>query len=148
MAVQIKPQNQEFDLYMRVDPNTRGHHQWFFFSVKNQNFVGKVKFNIVNFTKKSSLFTQGQEIYVKSKKNLLKHPNQKENDGWQRAGDNITYGLSKICKSQQVTWSENAMARKRRQKKYYQLSFEYTFTSIQDEVFFAYSVPYTFSKCS
>jgi len=36
MAIQTKPpSNEEFDLYMRVDPNTRGHHQWFYFSIKN-----------------------------------------------------------------------------------------------------------------
>ena len=31
-------------------------------------------------------------------------------------------------------------------KKYYQLSFEYTFTRPDDEVYFAYALPYTFSK--
>lgn len=31
MAIQTKPR--DFELYMRVDTNTRGHHQWFFFSV-------------------------------------------------------------------------------------------------------------------
>jgi len=29
----IKVKDYEYDLYMRVDTNTRGHHQWFFFSV-------------------------------------------------------------------------------------------------------------------
>jgi len=33
MVVQIK--EHEYDLYMRVDSNTRGHHQWFFFTVEN-----------------------------------------------------------------------------------------------------------------
>ena len=32
-AIMIKPD--EYDLYMRVDANTRGHLQWFYFSVKN-----------------------------------------------------------------------------------------------------------------
>jgi hypothetical protein len=40
------------------------------------------------------------------------------------------------------------MNKKRKSKKYYQLSFEYSFTQMQDEIYFAYSVPYTFSKCS
>jgi cytosolic carboxypeptidase protein 2/3 len=31
MVVQIR--ENEYDLYMRVDSNTRGHHQWFYFSV-------------------------------------------------------------------------------------------------------------------
>ena len=50
MAIQVDPR--EFDLYMRVDSNTRGHHQWFFFRVLNHGHLGTVKFNIVNFTKK------------------------------------------------------------------------------------------------
>ena len=33
MVVQIK--EHEYDLYMRVDSNTRGHHQWFYFKVMN-----------------------------------------------------------------------------------------------------------------
>lgn len=31
-------------------------------------------------------------------------------------------------------------------KKYYQLTFEYTFKRANDEVYFAYALPYTFSK--
>jgi hypothetical protein len=31
MVVKTKPW--EYDLYMRVDTNTRGHHQWFYFSI-------------------------------------------------------------------------------------------------------------------
>ena len=29
----IKKKDLEYDLYMRVDTNTKGHHQWFYFSV-------------------------------------------------------------------------------------------------------------------
>lgn len=36
----------------------------------------------------------------------------------------------------------------RGKKKYYQLSFEYTFKKPHDEVYFAYALPYTFSKLS
>lgn len=55
MVIQIK--DNEYDLYMRVDSNTRGHHQWFFFNVSNKyGFKGRVKFNIVNFTKNASLY--------------------------------------------------------------------------------------------
>ena len=49
-VIQIAPR--EFDLYMRVDSNTRGHHQWFYFKLENFDNVGPVKFNIVNFTKR------------------------------------------------------------------------------------------------
>lgn len=62
MAIRIK--ENEYDLYMRVDSNTRGHHQWFYFSVKNSNNRGRVNFNIVNFTKKASLYHQGMMINI------------------------------------------------------------------------------------
>ena len=50
MVIQVAPT--EYDMYMRVDSNTRGHHQWFYFKVNNQNKIGTVKFNFVNFTKR------------------------------------------------------------------------------------------------
>lgn len=52
---------------MRVDSNTRGHHQWFYFKVQNQQRTGTIKFNVVNFTKHKSLYMQGMRINVKSK---------------------------------------------------------------------------------
>ena len=54
----IKCKENEYDLFMRVDTNTRGHHQWFYFSCKNQNYQGRVKFNILNFTKRDALYNQ------------------------------------------------------------------------------------------
>jgi len=51
----VKWDDFEYDLYMWVDTNTRGHHQWFFFSVENLIALPMtVKFNIVNFTKRNS----------------------------------------------------------------------------------------------
>lgn len=29
----VKTNPWEYDLYMRVDTNTRGHHQWFYFGI-------------------------------------------------------------------------------------------------------------------
>lgn len=65
----IKVRELEYDLYMRVDTNTRGHHQWFFFSVEHkEEFWNKtVTFRIVNFTKSHSLYTQGMRVCVASK---------------------------------------------------------------------------------
>ena len=56
----------EFDMYMRVDSNTRGHHQWFYYKVENRDFLGTVKFNFVNFTKRMSLYMHGMKVNVKS----------------------------------------------------------------------------------
>jgi hypothetical protein len=64
---------------MRVDTNTRGHHQWFYFSVEHGSFYKsmKVKFNIVNFTKGESLYSQGMRLCISKKS---------KNFEWQRGG--------------------------------------------------------------
>ena len=114
MVVQVGPS--EYDLYMRVDSNTRGHHQWFYFKVRNMKKTGTIKFNIVNFTKKNSLYMHGMRVNVKSMLDFedkkAKHIEQetkvkgntdykfKEGDlanyGWVKCGDNIVYKLSKL----------------------------------------------------
>jgi hypothetical protein len=104
-------------MYMRVDSNTRGHHQWFYFKVQNQNKVGTVKFNFVNFTKRQSLYAQGMRINTKS---MLDVANQKaklpsgtpattlKNEGWVKCGENIVYKLSKLSQSNQGYTTSNA----------------------------------------
>jgi hypothetical protein len=46
----------DYDLFMRVDSNTRGHTNWFFFSIANGDFVGRVSLNICNFRREKSLY--------------------------------------------------------------------------------------------
>ena len=41
----------EYQLYMQVDTNTRGHQQWFYFRVRNTRADKKYTFRIMNFTK-------------------------------------------------------------------------------------------------
>lgn len=62
MVIKTKPLN--YDLYMRVDTNTRGHHQWFYFSIETpKTFEHQtVTFRVVNFTKPQSLYTSGMRI--------------------------------------------------------------------------------------
>ena len=70
-----------YDLYMRVDTNTQGHLQWFYFEVKNvapQNAV----FTVFKFKKRLALYQRGMRPYIKSKK---------EGTGWRQAGTNIKY---------------------------------------------------------
>lgn len=94
----VNQKENEYDLYMRTDSNTKGHHQWFFFSVCNNSPV-TVKFNILNFTKSFSLYSQGMRISIFSEKKA-----QKANKGdlpeylskWHKGGDNLTYKISKI----------------------------------------------------
>lgn len=48
---------------MRIDTNTRGHVQWYNFTVKNFG-KKKVRFNIVNFKKYKSLYNRDMKPYV------------------------------------------------------------------------------------
>lgn len=66
---------------MRVDTNTQGHLQWYYFQIKNQ-LPQKAVFTIFRFKKKFSLYQRGMKPYIKSKK---------EKAGWRQAGDNIRY---------------------------------------------------------
>ena len=75
-----------------------------------------------------------------------------KNEGWVKHGENITYKLSKLSQAHNVT-SANALTSDlselkplRSRKKYYMLSFDYCFKRPNDEVYFAYALPYTFSK--
>lgn len=64
---------------MKVDTNTYGHRQWFYFSVKSQ-LKTTVKLNIFRFKKRISLFQKGMKPYgsIDGKK-------------WYPIGKNITY---------------------------------------------------------
>lgn len=92
LAVRVK--ENEYDLYMKADSNTKGHHQWFYFSVQSKK-AGTVRFNIVNFTKKKSLYTQGMRVTVFSEQKANRTKDQLFK-GWHKAGSNIAYGLSKV----------------------------------------------------
>ena len=56
-AIQIYPS--EYDLILRPDINTRGHTQWYYFSVSNMRKGRKYKFNIINMMKPDSVYNQG-----------------------------------------------------------------------------------------
>ena len=126
----VKTKEGSYDLFLRVDTNSKGHMQWFYFVVKNKLKGKRVKFNIVNFTHNESLYTQGMKVNVWSyKRNIPKYV------GWRRGGHNARYGPSKISRS----------SYDQKFRKYYSLSFEYTFEHDEDSVYFAYGIPYTYS---
>ena len=58
---------QEYDLFIQVDTNTRGHLQWYNFKVSRAHKGTRYKFNICNFQKNKSLYTRGMKPYVLSK---------------------------------------------------------------------------------
>ena len=64
----IKTGKDEYDLFIRIDTNTRGHNSWFNFKMHVKEKGRKIKLNIVNCRKKYSLFGRGHQPYIKSKK--------------------------------------------------------------------------------
>ena len=56
-----------------MDTNTKGHQQWFYFKCKNTKLDTKYQISICNFTKPFSLFKQGMQIQMLSKKHQQAH---------------------------------------------------------------------------
>lgn len=88
-----------------------------------------IKFNIVNLSKKHSLFEYGMKPSVFS---VVKH--EKRNVGWVRDGTKVAYRESSELRKE----SSN--------EPYYCLSFEYRFVYEGDIVYFSYALPYTFQN--
>ncbi|CAG9329115.1 unnamed protein product [Blepharisma stoltei] len=116
-----KAKENEYDLYLRTDSNTYGHNQWYYFKVYNKSGMREVRFNIVNFSKRNSLYTQGMMPCI-----------YREKTGWIKGGYDIVYTHSKV-------------SRLTNNRHYYSLSFSFEFKD-NDAVFFAYSIPYSYTK--
>jgi len=108
----------EYDLFLNVDTNTKGHCLWFYFAVTNVQKDETIKFNILNCSRSTHLYKSQMKPLVFSEMDL-------ENNGIEWVADtfNASYGKS----------SEN---------KYF-LSFSYKFKYSGDRVYFAYARPYT-----
>ena len=119
----VKVGSQEYDLFMRVDTNSKGHFSWFMFRATPQRPKFRAKFSICNFYKQEILYTKGMKPYV-----LRRDGHQ----GWQQGGENVTY--------QRTETRYNNLS----EKEMYSLSFEYDFGD-EGEVWFAYSTPYSYS---
>lgn len=120
----VKVSDYEYNLLMQNDINTKGHTQWFYFKVQNKT-RSTYTFHILNFTKPDSLFNHGMKILLHSSQT-----HSKTNITWFRGCENITYSANSL---------------KRGSKSFYTLSFTYTFPYENDEHYFAYSFPYTYS---
>lgn len=64
LDVAIQVDDTEYDLFMRVDTNTKGHTNWYYYTIKNGTFLGKVRFNICNFQKTKSLYQRVSDELV------------------------------------------------------------------------------------
>jgi hypothetical protein len=45
----------EYDLFLRIDSNTRGYTQWYYFSISSRNRCS-LKLNICNMSREKSLY--------------------------------------------------------------------------------------------
>lgn len=63
----IKTADNVYELYLRVDSNTRGYCTYYYFKVTSKKKV-KVQFNIINFARAKSLYSQGMKPYISTKK--------------------------------------------------------------------------------
>jgi hypothetical protein len=66
---------------MRVDTNTNGHMQWFYFSIKNTK-ITKIKLNVFRFKKRYSLYQRGFRPFTKSRKS---------GKDWLPGGEDVKY---------------------------------------------------------
>ena len=119
----------QYDLEMHHDIHSSGHTQWFYFSVSNTIAGMQVKFNIINFSKRESLFQSG------GMKPLMYSEAEKK---WKRVGENVKY----YAQQQQQKRSKK---KKKRQRKFYVLSFTYSFTKSNDKCYFSGGYPYTYT---
>lgn len=78
-AYRIGPKS--YELFLRVDSNTRGHIQWFNFKVKNMEKNQKYTFHICNFQKRHSLYNRGAKPYIFSEKKY-----EAQGKGWEQNG--------------------------------------------------------------
>ena len=78
-------------LSMSVDTNTKGHQQWFYYSVSNTHKYRTVRFEINNFSKGYSPFQQGMQVNVYSKTNK-----ELTGIGWTLGGMFINYTRNEL----------------------------------------------------
>jgi len=63
-----KVSENEYNLVLQNDINSKGHTQWFFFRVSNVRKGLKVKFNMLNMIKSKSLYNEGMKVLIYSEK--------------------------------------------------------------------------------
>lgn len=64
LDIVIRVSEAEYDLFMRVDSNTRGHTSWYNFTLNGVAKGERIRLNICNFSKSRSLYERGMRPYV------------------------------------------------------------------------------------
>ena len=63
----IKVSDNEYNLILEYDTETKGYTQWYYFSVQNYKSNHNVRFNLINLMKYESLYNNGMKPLVFSK---------------------------------------------------------------------------------
>ncbi|KAK4467595.1 hypothetical protein MN116_000259, partial [Schistosoma mekongi] len=121
----------DYELLLKPDLYTKRHVQWFYFSVQNILPGFTYTFLIVNFTKPTSLYSQGLQPLLYSKIN-----SQLNSKKWVHVGRNIRYTRNLTNLSNHLL-DPNC--------EYYQLEWEMEFPYANDICYLAYSYPYTYT---
>ena len=120
---------EKYELFLHNDTNTSGYTQWFFFRVSNVKKGKTLNFNIMNFLRKTTKYSNGIKIWVYSRKN-----SEINNIGWHHTTEEVNYYRNFLYKLS-----------KGKKDYFYTLSFNYTFKFDDDEVFFANCIPFTYT---
>ena len=118
-----------YELFLHNDTNTLGYTQWFFFRISNVKKGRTINFNIMNFLRKTTKYSNGMKIWVYSRKN-----SEINKIGWHHTKEEVKYYKNFLYK-----------LNKGKKDYYYTLSFNYTFKFDNDEVFFANCIPFTYT---
>ncbi len=122
----------EYNLFLHVDTNSRGHAQWFYFAVTNTEQARTVKFNILNCSNPVYLSRMGMRPLVFSE---LSYESTKQ--GW--TADTFDVGCTRNCIPRGKGPAESSSGG------YFTLTFSHKFRYSGDRVYFAYARPYSVS---
>ncbi|KAH9527468.1 Cytosolic carboxypeptidase 1 [Dermatophagoides farinae] len=133
----------EYILILNSDVNCTSHTQWFYFYVGQMQKNQKYRFKIINCEKKSILFNSGQQPLFYSCREF-----EKSGKSWQRIHDDepmknnrymVAYYRNHYVKNKEF---KNLL----KGKLYYTLEFTFEFPYENDDCYFAFNVPFSFSQ--
>ena len=69
MEIASRRKNNDYELYMKPDTNTKAHFQWFYFKVSINKGNKLVRFVLKNFIKATMLYSKGLKPFCRSLNN-------------------------------------------------------------------------------
>lgn len=130
----IKVNENEYNLLLEYDAETKGYTQWYYFAVQTYKPNHTVRLNLVNLMKYESLYNNGMKPLVYST-----CKNKDTGLAWHRDGCSISYFRNSTARKYTLDDSKAS-------KYYYTLTFSYTFAHNSDTVYFAHCFPYSFTN--